>query len=102
MTLSYHAQFERAERFAKLEETLGFTNIAMEAIDPKRNTKLCVTSSGILIVKDVKTDMVVTAYMISVKELISISRKAGKKQVPPKLMKRVEKNMVRHIDLYRI
>lgn len=102
MTLTYHAQFERAERFAKLEETLGFTSIVMEAISVKRNVKFCVTSSGILIIKNLQNDYVITAYMLDAKELITISRLAGKKQVPPKLMKRVEKNMVRHADLYRI
>ena len=33
MTLSYHAQYERADRLARLEEVLGFTNVVLEVKD---------------------------------------------------------------------
>lgn len=99
MTLTYHAKVERADRFAKLEEVLGFTSIVMETVVPEQNKKYCITSSGILIVKGLQTDQVITAFMLTKSRLIAICRAAGKKQCPPKLMKRVEKNMVRHADL---
>lgn len=102
MTLTYHAQYERADRLARLEEVLGFTSIAMEVRCVEEHKRLCITSSGILIVKDLYQDIVVTAYMIDVDTLYSLSIKAGKKQMPPKLYKRVCKNMERHRDLYRI
>ena len=38
MTLSYHAQYERADRLARLEEVLGFTKIVVEV--PNSNFKI--------------------------------------------------------------
>ena len=102
MTYTYHAQVERADRLAKLEEVLGFTSIALEVVSVEEHKRFCVTSSGILIIKDLHYDIVVTAYMIDVDHLYHLCMKAGKKQMPPKLYKRVCKNMERHRDLYYI
>ena len=102
MTLSYHAQYERADRLARLEEVLGFTNVVLEVKDYSDRKRYCVTSSGIVIVKAMEEDFVITAYMITVDHLYHLCMKAGKKQMPPKLYKRVCKNMERHRDLYYI
>lgn len=102
MTLSYHAEYERADRLARLEEVLGFTNVVLEAPCTERGVRYCITSSGILIVKNLFTDVVVTAYLINMKQCAFYCRMAGKSCVPPKLEKRVRKNMERHQNLYFI
>ena len=56
MTLSYHAQYERADRLARLEEVLGFTNVVLEVKDYGAYKRYCVTSSGIVIVKAMEED----------------------------------------------
>lgn len=98
--MSYHAQVERAGRLAALEEVLGFTSVAFSVMEGHQ--RLSVTSSGILIVQDAHTQMVVTAYAIKVEKLYALCRKAGKKQIPPKLQKRVQKNFERHPELFQM
>lgn len=102
MTLSYHAQYERAYRLNLLEETLGFTHIVLEAANREKTYRYCVTSSGILIVKPYAQDLMVTAYMVGLEECYRVARAAGKSCIPPKLEKRIRKNFERHAELYRI
>lgn len=100
MELTYHAQYERAERIARLEETLGFTKVVFEVVH--KQARVCVTSSGIAVVKKLHEEVLITAYAISIDELYALCHIAGKKQVPPKLYKRVVKNMERHSEIFYI
>ena len=102
MLFSYHAQVERADRLAQLEEVLGFTNIVLEVPVVEEEKRYCLTSSGIIIVKNLHRDFVVTAYMATIKQCYRICRMAGKSQIPPKLHKRVTKNCERHSELFYI
>lgn len=100
MTLSYHAKVERAERLAMLEQVLGFTSIVLEVEYEKEDTKHCLTSSGIVIIKNLYTDLVVTAYMANLKQCYKLYRDAGKAQIAPRMYKRVKKNAERHSELF--
>lgn len=100
MELTYHAQYKRAERIARLEETLGFTKVVFEVVH--KQARVCVTSSGIAVVKKLHEEVLITAYAISIDELYALCHIAGKKQVPPKLYKRVVKNMERHSEIFYI
>lgn len=98
-----HAEFERSERFALLEEYLGFTNIVVEIIDKNEEGKLArkgLTSSGIIVVRCLYEDKIITAYMAHDYQVERICRKAGKKCAPPKLMDKVKKNAKRHPELF--
>ena len=102
MLFSYHAQIERADRLAKLEEVLGFTNIILEVEIPQEDKRYCLTSSGILIVKNLRKDFVVTAFAATLSQCHKVCLLAGKKQIPPKLYKRIQKNMNRHKELFEL
>ena len=102
MLFSYHAQVERADRLAKLEEVLGFTKIVLEVPVVEEQKRYCLTSSGILIIKNLHYDLVITAFMVNVDQCYRLCRMAGKSQMPPKIYKRVVKNMERHKDLFYI
>ena len=102
MLFSYHAMYERADRLQKLEEVLGFTKVVLEVEVIEEEKRYCLTSSGILIVKNLHRDFVVTAFMANVDQCYRICRMAGKSQIPPKLHKRVLKNIERHSELFYI
>ena len=102
MLFSYHAQCERADRLTQLEEVLGFTRIILEVPVVEEEKRYCLTSSGILIIKNLHRDFVVTAFMANIDQCYRICRMAGKAQMPPKLYKRVKKNMERHSELFYI
>ena len=102
MTFSYHATYERADRLQALEEVLGFTKIVVEVPVVEEQKRYCLTSSGILIVKNLHREYVVTAFMATIDQTYRICRMAGKSQIPPKLEKRVVKNNERHRELFYI
>ena len=102
MTLSYHAQYERADRLARLEEVLGFTKIVLEVPVVEEGKRYCITSSGILIVKAIEEEFVITAFMCNINQCYRLYSMAGKGQVSPKLYKRITKNIERHPELFHI
>ena len=102
MLFSYHVQYERAERLQALEEILGFTNITLEVKCVEENKRYCLTSSGILIVKNLYEDFVITAWMATVDQCYKLYRMSGKNQISPKMYKRVKKNAIRHKELLYI
>lgn len=100
MLLSYHAEVERAERLQKLENVLGFTSVVLEVCHSEK--RYCLTSSGIIIIKDIAKDYVVTAMMATIDQCYRLYRLAGKSQISPKIYKRVKKNQERHYELLHI
>ena len=102
MLFSYHAQYERADRIERLEEVLGFTKIVLEVPVVEEEKRYCLTSSGVLIVKNLYKDFVITAFMCNVDQCYRLYRMAGKAQVSPKVYKRITKNIERHSELFYI
>ena len=102
MMYSYHAQFERANRLARLEETVGFTRVVLEVPVIEESKRYCITSSGILIIKALEEDFVITAFMCNINQCYRLYRLAGKSQISPKMEKRIMKNLERHPDLFNI
>ncbi len=102
MKFSYHAQVERADRLEQLEAVLGFTHIVLEVPVVEEEKRYCLTSSGILIVKNLYRDFVVTAFMVNIDQCYRLYRMAGKAQMSPKMYKRVTKNIERHSELFYI
>ena len=98
-----HAEFERSKRFFLLDKYLGFTNIVIEIVEKNEEGKLArkgLTSSGIIVVRCLHEDKIITAYMAHDYQAERICRKAGKKCAPPKLMDKVKKNAKRHPELF--
>lgn len=102
MIYTYHAGVERADRIKAIEETLGFTNPVLEVQVVREEKRYLLTSSGVIVVKNLYTDVVVTAFMANVDQCYRLYRMAGKGQVAPKMMKRVRKNQERHAELFSI
>ena len=96
-----HAQNDHPVRMMMIEEYLGFTNIVVEIIDVKdgKPARKGLTSSGVVVVRRMHEDKIITAYMANEYQAINICKKAGKKCVPPKLMKKIQKNAERYPEL---
>ena len=99
-----HAEFERSERFTLLEERIGFTNIVIEILEKKdgRFRKVGITRSGIIVIRALNFDKIITAFMARDYQVERICKVAGKKCAPPKLMEKVRKNAKRHPELFCI
>lgn len=102
INVSFHAAVERADRLHALEEVLGFTNVALEVVEHEHDRKYQLTSSGIMIIRNLRFNTVVTAFMANINQCTRLYRMAGKSQVSPKIYKRVIKNSQRHPELFEI
>lgn len=96
-----HAYIDHPERMRLLEEYIGFTGIVVEILDKRKGqyARKGLTSSGLIVVRCLHEDKMITAYMPDEEQAKEICRKAGKKQVPPKLWKKIQKNLERHPEL---
>ena len=102
LNFSKHLQNDHPERLAALDEYIGFTNIVLEVIEVHKKygrRRVGVTSSGIMIIRNAYEDFIITAYLPTMTEVEKVARQAGKKCVPPKLLKKVQKNLERHPEL---
>lgn len=98
-----HAWIDHTARMALIEEYLGFTNIVVEIIEKRKDgriTRKGLTSSGVVVVRCLNEDKIITAFMAHDYQAEGICRKAGKKCVPPKLMEKIKKNAKRHPELF--
>ena len=102
LNFSKHLQYDHPERLAALAEYIGFTNLVMEVLEVHKKhgrRRVGITSSGIIVIRNAQKDYIITAYLPTMVEVENIARQAGKKCVPPKLLKKVQKNLERHPEL---
>ena len=101
---TYHASVERSDRLETLERVLGFTKIVIERkfFRNGRWVREGITSSGILVVRPLDEDIIITAFMVRVEKAAAVCYDAGKKQIPPKLYEKIVKNAQRHPELFYI
>ena len=102
LNFSKHLQYDHPERLAALDEYIGFTNIVMEVIEVHKKygrRRVGITSSGIMVIRNAHEDFIITAFLPTMIEVEKVARQAGKKCVPPKLLKKVQKNLERHPEL---
>lgn len=91
--MSYHAREERLDRLASVVEYLGMSKIIFEAPDRRyKDSVRCLTSTGIIFVKDEHTGKIITGFMATVPQVMALYMKNGYQKVPPKIYARVKKN----------
>lgn len=93
-----------AERIRLIEEYLGLTNIVVEIIEERegRYARKGLTSSGVIVIRKIEEDKIITAFMASERQALHICKEAGKKCVPPKLWKKIQKNLEKYPELLYI
>lgn len=92
--MSYHARVQRAERIRKIIEEIGIGQIIKEKYvryDLAQAGKyICITDTGITIVKDETKSTIITMYVTTQNELVAVF--GGVKKVPIYLKKKVDHN----------
>ena len=96
-----HAWNDHPERMRLIGEYFGFTGIVVEVIEERggRPTRKGLTSSGVVVIRKMDEDKIITAYMATERQAFNICYRSGKKQIPPKLWKKIFKNLERHPEL---
>ena len=91
MKLTYHAKYERADRIAQILMILG---VGEKLIDfPEDDKVYRLMNNGVLFVMDSKTQVVITAYVPSIKKVAAFYRSIGMDHIPPHVYSIVKKNM---------
>lgn len=87
-TMTYHIQVERANRVQKIIQKIGIGQVIKE--DYYNNRCICITDTGITIIKTWDKSTIITMYVTTYKELVAAYH--GEKKIPPFLKKKVNHN----------
>ena len=105
-SVSRHASEERINRLSKLIEVLGLNDdgFILEARNKihDNGTTSCLTSTGIIIIKNTENGNLVTGYMATEKQVVGMYRSAGYNKVPNKVMRTVRRNNKKYAFLLNI
>lgn len=99
MEMTYHVQVERAERVKHIVEDIGIGQVIKEkyvgyGIGGQAGRYICITDTGITIIKTEDKLKVITMYVTTQRELISVY--GGQKKVPTFLRKKVDHNQSKY------
>ena len=93
--MTYHVSVQRAGRVKHIVEEIGIGNIIKEkyvgyGIGGQPGRYICITDTGVTIIKDENKQKVITMYVTTQKELVAVY--GGTKKIPPFLKKKVDRN----------
>lgn len=99
MEMTYHVQVERAERVKHIVEDIGIGQVIKEkyigyGIGGQAGRYLCITDTGITIIKTEDKLKVITMYVTTQRELVNVY--GGQKKVPTFLRKKVDHNQSKY------
>ena len=96
--LSYHVRVERADRVKHIIEEIGIGQIIKEKYVrfslEQAGRYLCLTDTGITIIKSEDKQKIITMYVTTQHELVSVF--GGTKKIPPFLKKKVDHNQSKY------
>ena len=100
MEMTYHVQVERAERVKHIVEDIGIGQVIKEkyigyGIGGQAGRYICITDTGITIIKTEDKLKVITMYVTTQRELVAVY--GGPKKVPAFLRKKVDHNQSKFI-----
>jgi hypothetical protein len=78
MTLTYHCSHEKIDRMVAIATNLEFGEIILEHQIPGTEKKECLTSTGILMVKALAKEILITMYVPNVDKVIALFKEVGK------------------------
>lgn len=100
MEMSYHVQVERKERVQHIIDEIGLGQIVKEKYVrfslEQAGRWVCLTDTGITIVKAEDKQKVITMYVTTQRELVSVF--GGTKKVPAYLRKKVDYNQSKYTE----
>lgn len=86
--ISQHIIKDRLERMVLIATTIGYGNVIKEFVTQGKYGKVrqCITDTGVVIIKELFTEKVITAYAIRISRAIALYRtEAPNERIPQKL-----------------
>lgn len=98
--MTYHVAIQRAERVKHIVQEIGMGQIIKEkyigyGIGGPAGRYICLTDTGVTIIKDEQKVKIITIYVTTQKELVSVY--GGTKKIPSYLRKKVDYNQSKYI-----
>ena len=91
--MTHHAGCERADRLAMIAEHIGVGSVLYKFESNYRaSTVECITSTGVLIVMDKTSSVIITAFCPRINKMNAIFCSHGFSSVPPMISAQVERN----------
>ena len=98
MEMTYHCKIERRDRVSHIIEEIGIGQIVREKYTrtPEQIRRgqagkyVCITDTGVTIIKTEDKLKVITIYVTTYRELVAVF--GGQKNIPPYLRKKVDRN----------
>lgn len=98
--MTYHVSVQRADRVKHIIEDIGIGQIIKEKYVRfslnEAGRWVCLTDTGITIVKDEPKEKIITMYVTTQRELVSVF--GGTKKVPTFLRKKVDYNQSKYTE----
>lgn len=103
--LSRHIIKDRLERMVKIATTIGYGNIIKEFVTQGKYGQIrqCLTDTGIMILKELNSDKVITVYAIRLSRVIALYRtEAPNERIPQKLYTAIINNEKKRPYLFNV
>ncbi len=92
--VSQHAVVDRIDRLMVIAEHIGWGEVIMEVVDETNSDHmLCLTSTGVLIVKGITKNALITAYVPTFEKMYCICQRCNREFVPATLTHRHKKSV---------
>lgn len=92
--VSQHAVVDRIDRLMVIAERIGWGEVIMETVDENDSDHmLCLTSTGVLIVKGITKNALITAYVPTFEKLYSVCQLCHREFIPTTLVHRHKKSV---------
>lgn len=92
MNISKHVKNERMNRMVYIGKYVGWGEITAQYTDVERNTVVCLTTTGVLVIKNPQTDKFITAYVARIGEVKWLYSVLGYNRIPERIYSKVCKN----------
>lgn len=100
MNMTYHCEVHRADRVKHIVEEIGVGQVIKEKYVRynigEAGRWVCLTDTGITIIKDEAKEKVITMYVTTQRELVAVF--GGTKKVPAFLRKKVDHNQSKYTE----
>lgn len=99
--MTYHVAVQRADRVKHIIEEIGIGQVVKEkyigyGIGGPAGRYICLTDTGITIIKDEQKLKMITMYVTTQRELVSVF--GGTKKIPTYLRKKVDYNQSKYTE----
>lgn len=94
--ITAHVAVERFDRISYIIDTIGLgEEILFEALLPNSQNvtrRMALTNTGVILVKPLDADIVITAWIASIEQAVKISKASGHNKMPESIYRKIKNN----------